>query len=91
MARRHQSLEAKDRGAWHKTWKAVTSRRLSRHLGLSPPFWQEDPFDHILRNRQSYEQKLRYVRQNPVRAGLCTDPDAWPWQGEIAVLVLHCR
>jgi len=48
--------------------------------------WQEGFFDHILRNDESMRQKWEYIRQNPVRAGLITDPKDWPYQGEIVVI-----
>ena len=32
------------------------------------------------RSRRHYDEKWAYVRENPVRAGLGTEPDAWPWQ-----------
>jgi hypothetical protein len=50
---------------------------------LSPPFWQADTFDHILRSAKSYSEKWDYVRANPVRSGLTAHPEGWPWQGEI--------
>jgi putative transposase len=31
-------------------------------------------------------QLLRYVALNPVRAGLCSDPAAWPWSSHAALL-----
>ncbi len=45
--------------------------------------WQQGFFDHVLRSEESYAQKSEYVRQNPVRAGLTTRADDWPFQGEI--------
>ncbi|MHB8524058.1 MAG: transposase [Limisphaerales bacterium] len=41
--------------------------------------WQRDFFDHRLRNRVSLEEKVSYVLQNPVRAGLCARPEEWPY------------
>lgn len=78
--------DAKPRGVWLKMWKSVTARTLTKTLNLKPPFWQGDTFDHILRGRDSYEEKWRYLRENPVRAGLCAAADDWPWQGEIYAL-----
>ena len=75
--------EAKSRGSWIKMWKSVTARRWAKELKLPPPIWQEDTFDHILRSVESYQAKWNYVRENPVRAGLCLKPEDWPWQGEI--------
>ena len=47
--------------------------------------WQEGYFDHRLRDDERGEQlaiKLRYIRQNPVLAGLCASADEWPWKIE---------
>ena len=45
--------------------------------------WQREFFDHVLRSEESYAEKWEYVRQNPVRAGLTTRAQDWPFQGEI--------
>ena len=44
--------------------------------------WQEGYFDHRLRNDERGEQlsaKVRYIRNNPVAAGLCEHAEDWPW------------
>jgi hypothetical protein len=41
--------------------------------------WQEESFDHVLRSNESFEQKLEYIRQNPVRAGLVSRPEEYRW------------
>ena len=69
--------------AWVKMWKSVSSRQLLRSAGIPPPTWQEGYFDRYLRSDESYEQKWWYVRTNPVRAGLVTDADCWPFRGRI--------
>jgi len=75
--------ESKDRTSWCKAWKSVSSRRLAKAQGITPPVWQPDTFDHILRSAESYSAKWDYVRENPVRAGLVETASAWPWSGEI--------
>ena len=45
--------------------------------------WQAGFFDHVLRHAESYGEKWEYVRQNPVRKGLVSKPEDWPYQGEI--------
>jgi REP element-mobilizing transposase RayT len=67
---------------WVKTLRTVVGKCLLK-LGHAKPHWQEGFFDHVLRSAESYGQKWEYVRMNPVRAGLCAEPDAWPFQGEI--------
>jgi hypothetical protein len=36
-------------------------------------------FDHRVRSEESLEEKACYIRLNPVRAGLITCPDDWPY------------
>ncbi len=42
--------------------------------------WQRDFFDHRLRNWESAQEKAKYIRMNPVRAGLVIHPEDWPYQ-----------
>jgi putative transposase len=70
-------------------WIARLKQSLARAGNLSrgdTQIWQEGFFDHVLRSDESYAQKWNYVRQNPVRAGLVTHVDAWPYQGEIVYI-----
>ncbi len=53
-------------------WK----RWLARNCGLS---WQEDFFEHRLRNSESVVSKSHYMMQNPVRAGLVGKCEEWPY------------
>ena len=39
--------------------------------------WQRDYFDHRLRSNESYDEKARYILQNPVRKALVSDPKDW--------------
>jgi putative transposase len=48
--------------------------------------WQPGFFDHLLRNSESYAEKWNYFRENPVRKGLVTQTDDWPYQGEMVVI-----
>ena len=63
-------------------------RAISVSLGATKkrPLWQPGFSDHILRNDESYSQEWEYVRENPVRAGLVTRGDDWPYQGEFVVI-----
>ena len=42
--------------------------------------WQEGCFDHLLRSNESLSEKWEYLRQNPVRADLVSNPEDWPYQ-----------
>jgi putative transposase len=41
--------------------------------------WQRNFFDHRLRHDESFEEKVAYIRQNPVRAGFAKDEEKWPY------------
>ena len=60
-----------------------TLSKTLRMQGVLPPHWQKGFFDHILRGEESYSTKWEYVRENPVRAGLVTCPEDWPYFGRV--------
>ena len=69
-------------------WVGMLKQALAKQIALTRtvPIWQRGFFDHVLRNDESYAQKWNYVRDNPVRAGLVTKSDDWPYSGEIVVI-----
>jgi putative transposase len=53
-------------------WK----RYLLRERGIR---FHRDFFDHRLRSDESFRQKVEYIRYNPVRSGLVSKPEDWPY------------
>ena len=53
-------------------WKAF-------HARANGIVWQDNFFDHRIRNDDQIDLKIRYIRMNPVVIGLCRSPDDWPW------------
>jgi len=45
--------------------------------------WQQEWFDHVLRSNESLEEKVAYICNNPVRAGLVSEPESIPLAVEI--------
>ena len=41
--------------------------------------WQDNFFDHRLRNQHEELEKIAYILMNPVRRGLCERAEDWPW------------
>ena len=74
--------------AWIKSLKGTLSSNFRKN-GEMPPYWQKGFFDHVLRSKESYSNKWNYVRDNPVRAGLVTSWEKWPYRGEIWDLTFH--
>jgi REP element-mobilizing transposase RayT len=69
---------------WIKGLKRTVSKMLvPTDVGFR---WQPGFFDHVVRNDESYGQKWEYVRENPVRGGLVSSADDWPYAGEIVVI-----
>lgn len=59
--------------------KGVTARKdndILQRTGL--PFWQDESFDHWIRNEGDHRLK-HYIKRNPVKAGLVQSPEEWPW------------
>ena len=76
----------RDRDGWPyslaavlKAIKGASAREVNRLLGRGGPVWQEESFDHVLRGDESFEEKLEYIRQNPVRRGLVRRAEDYPW------------
>src|SRR5438552_12515247 len=63
-----------------KSWKQFTSRRAKKILNMGEePFWQPESYDHWIRNDKEKARIARYIRNNPVAAGLCARPEDWKW------------
>ncbi|HEX4740084.1 MAG TPA: transposase [Caulobacteraceae bacterium] len=60
-------------------WKSVSARRANLLLGRTGPFWAREYFDRAMRSEQQTETTAAYIIANPVKAGLCKTPEAWPW------------
>jgi putative transposase len=69
-------------------WVGMLKQALAKHIASAEtsPIWQRGFFDHLLRSDESYAQKWNYVRENPVRAGLVTNAEDWPYSGEIVLI-----
>jgi REP element-mobilizing transposase RayT len=62
--------------------KGASVHSVNKLLGRSGQIWQDESFDHVLRHGESLESKIKYVRENPVRKGLVSRPEDYPWLWE---------
>ena len=62
-----------------KLIKGTSARSVNKLLGTEGPIWQDESFDHVLRSSESLQEKLEYIRQNPVRRGLVMTPEEYLW------------
>jgi putative transposase len=47
--------------------------------------WQTRFYDHILRSADAVEDVACYIWMNPVRKGLCADPQLYPLSGSLTI------
>jgi REP element-mobilizing transposase RayT len=60
-------------------FKQWTARRVRKTQGRSGQFWQHEWFDHWSRSAEQDEKIVRYICNNPVKAGLTHMPEGWPY------------
>ena len=56
-------------------WKSYTAKEANRLLHRTGVFWQREYYDHLVRDEAEFRRVVRYVLENPVKAGLRD----WPW------------
>jgi putative transposase len=60
--------------------KGSTARNANRILGRTgQSFWQDESYDHYLRNRDQINRTIAYIEENPVSAGFVCSAERWPW------------
>ncbi|MDQ6666451.1 MAG: transposase, partial [Acidobacteriota bacterium] len=63
-----------------KSLKGATAREANRLLGLTgQPFWQAESYDHWVRNEDEFARIARYTENNPVKAGIVSRAEDYPW------------
>jgi REP element-mobilizing transposase RayT len=63
-----------------KSLKGITAKRANQILALTGrSFWQEESYDHLVRNQREFEKIRFYIEQNPVRAGLVKEASEYRW------------
>ncbi len=67
---------------WMSYWKRLFTQKANQ-----PEWrWQALHRDTRLRRSESYTEKWNYVRDNPLRKGLVTRSEDWPYQGMMNAL-----
>ena len=64
-------------------WVTYWKREVTRAHKQTEWRLQSDHWDTRIRNGKHFTEVWDYIRQNPVRRGLVSDPDDWPFQGVI--------
>ena len=62
-----------------KSLKSYTAKEANKLLGRRGTFWLDDYFDRYIRGDEHFRKVVRYIENNPVKAGLARTPEEWPW------------
>ena len=69
------------------TWAAMASFKQRSGFWIAahhPQFdWQKDYWDHVIRRDEDLRAQIRYIAENPVRRGLATRWEEYPFTGSI--------
>jgi type I restriction enzyme R subunit len=52
------------------SWLHYTAFRINQSTDERGSFWQDEPFDHLVRSPEQYEHLRQYIADNPLKAGL---------------------
>jgi REP element-mobilizing transposase RayT len=47
------------------SWKSFTAKQANEWLGQTGGFWEEEYYDHIVRDGEDFRNQVRYVLENP--------------------------
>jgi REP element-mobilizing transposase RayT len=59
--------------------KGFSSHAINKIEETKGQVWLDESFDHVLRHDEALNQKIEYLRQNPVRRGLVRKPEQYGW------------
>jgi REP-associated tyrosine transposase len=57
--------------------KRYTAGQANSMLGLQGSFWQQESYDHWVRDGDELERIIEYIEENPVKAKLVREPQDW--------------
>jgi REP element-mobilizing transposase RayT len=78
----HVLIQLREGYPMHKiihSWKSFTANEANKLLGLKGPFWYHEYYDRFIRDQRHFDNAVRYIHENPVKAGLVEKPEDWPF------------
>jgi REP element-mobilizing transposase RayT len=59
--------------------KGASAHSINKVLDRKGRVWQDESFDHVLRSDERIHSKVIYLCENPIRKGLVSCIDDYPW------------
>ncbi len=66
-----------------KAWKNFSAKSANQALGRKGRFWQREYYDRLIRNGDELDRAIRYVVDNPAKAGLKNWTWVWSADGDV--------
>jgi len=60
------------------SWKSFVAHKVNRTFGRTGTLWQREYHDRYIRSAEHCQDAVRYIENNPVKAGLAVLPHEWP-------------
>jgi putative DNA methylase len=60
-------------------FKRITAFQINPLIRQAGNFWAREDFDHWIRTPSKFESAVRYIANNPVKAGRVKNWEEWPW------------
>ena len=73
-----QPLHAVRLSALMHSWKSWTAKEANKLLEREGEFWQEESYDHLIRDEAELRHAVQYAFENPEKSGLSD----WAWRGK---------
>ena len=55
--------------------KGVSAKLVNEYRGQSGSLWEQESYDRIIRNQIDFDEKLNYMYENPLKAGIAERPE----------------
>ena len=60
-------------------WRSFSAHTINKRLHRKGQVWMSEYFDRYIRNQEHFLKAYNYILNNPVKAGLATEPTLWRW------------
>ena len=75
-----EPLEGHDLSRILQGIKGASAREINKLAGVTGTLWLDESYDHVVRSEKQYWRFVRYIAENPARAGLRND-EYWLYEG----------
>jgi putative transposase len=59
--------------------KSYSANQIQRTTGKRGNIWFDEHYDRVIRDDNEFYEKMSYIINNPVKAGLVKDPESYRW------------